>query len=131
LTAQRGEKQPKRTMWFRGQGVPILYSSRRKDIFGSEDWIARGTTQKIGATIFATVFFGGSVALFVASPLVRAEISEAVGGVLGRVFGVMLAVLAFVVACAGIFLSFRLMRGIVRAFHSSNTGKFPSDTNRT
>jgi hypothetical protein len=32
LIMQKGERQTKRTMWFRGQNVAILYSSRRKDI---------------------------------------------------------------------------------------------------
>lgn len=104
-------------MWFRGQNVPILYGRGRKDIFGSEDWTARGTIQRIGATIFATGFFCGSVALFLASLLIRAEISEIVGGVLGQIFGTVLAVLAFLVACIGMFLTFRVVRGIVRSFY--------------
>ncbi len=104
-------------MLFRGQNVPILYGLGRKNILGSEDWTARGTIQKIGATIFAIGFFCGSVALFVASFLVRAEISETVGGVLGPIFGSLLAVLAFLVACMGMFLTFRLARGIVRSFY--------------
>ena len=104
-------------MWFRGQNVPVLYGRGRKGIFGSEDWIARGTIPKIGATIFATVFFCASVALFIASLLVRTEISETVGGVLGPIFGTVLAVLAFVVSCIGMFLTFRLARGVVRSFY--------------
>jgi len=104
-------------IWFRGQNVPILYGRGRKNILGSEDWTARGTIQKIGATIFATGFFCGSVALFVASLLVRAEISKSVGGVLGPIFGTVLAVLAFLVASIGMFLTFRLMRGVVRSFY--------------
>jgi hypothetical protein len=104
-------------MRFRGQNVPILYGRGRKSIFGTEDWTARGTIQKIGATIFATGFFCASVALFVASLLIRAQVSENVGGVLGQIFGTVLAVLALVVACIGMFLTFRLVRGIVRSFY--------------
>ena len=59
LKMQKGERDAKRTMWFRGRNVPILYGSDRKDILGSGDWIARGTIQRIGATIFATGFFCG------------------------------------------------------------------------
>lgn len=102
-------------MWFKGQYVPILYGSGRKGIFGSEDWVARGTVQKIGATIIATIFFCGSVAFFIAGLLVRAELSENVGGVLGQILGTLLTLLAFLVACIGIFLTFRLVRGIVRS----------------
>ena len=64
LTVQKEERQPKRMMWFRGQSVPILYGRGRKGIFASEDWIARGTIQRIGAIIVATVFillFGWSL----------------------------------------------------------------------
>jgi hypothetical protein len=114
---QKEERQTKRMMWFRGQNVPILYSTRRKDIFGSEDWIARGTIQRIGTIIVALVFFCGSAALFVASPLLRDEIVETIGGVLGRIAGTGLAAFAILVACIGMFLTFRLVRGVVRAFY--------------
>ena len=116
LEMKNRERQTKRTMWFRGQNVPILYSTRRKDIFGSEDWIARGTLQRIGTIIFATVFFCGSAALFVASPRLRDELSEMIGGVLGRIVGTGLAAFAILVACIGMFLTFRLVRGVVRAY---------------
>src|SRR5260370_30935229 len=102
---QKGERQTERTMWFRGQNVPILYSSTRKDIFGSEDWIARGTIQKIGTTIFATVFFCGSIALFVASLLIRAPTLEMVVRVWGQIFWFFLAVLPFCVSCAWVFFA--------------------------
>ncbi len=114
---QKGERQAKRTTWFRGQNVPILYSTGRKDILGSEDWIARGTIQRIGTIIIATVFFCGSAALVVASPLLRDEISEMIGGVLGLIVGTGLAAFAILVACIGMFLTFRLVRGVVRAFN--------------
>ena len=111
------QRQEAGQIWFRGQNVPILYGRGRKNIFASEDWIARGTIQKIGATIIATVFFCGSVALFVAGLLVRAELSKTLGGVLGQISGTVLAVLAFLVACIGMFLTFRLARGVVRSFY--------------
>ena len=117
LKMQKGERDAKRTMWFRGQNVPILYGSDRKDILGSGDWIARGTIQRIGATIFATGFFCGSIALVVASPRLRDEIWEAIGGVSGQVFGTLLAGFAFLVACIGMFVTFRLLRAVVRSFY--------------
>ncbi len=110
----------KATVWFRGQYVPILSGTGRKDIFGSEAWIAKGTTQRVGASIFATVLFCGSIALFVASLLLTTETSFMVGGVLGHVFGLGLSVLAFMVGCMGMFLTFRLVRGIIRSFHKVN-----------
>jgi uncharacterized membrane protein YdjX (TVP38/TMEM64 family) len=73
--------------------------------------------KKIGATIFTTGLFCGSVALFVASFLARAEISKNVGGVLGQVFGFTLAMLAFFAASASMFLTFRLARGVIRSFY--------------
>jgi hypothetical protein len=114
---QKGERQTKRTLWFRGQNVPILYSRGRADGLLSTDWVARGTIQRIGATIFATGFFCGSAALFVASLSMRAQTSEIMGGVLGQIFGIVLAILAFLVACIGMFLTFRLVRGVVRSLH--------------
>src|SRR5260370_24948869 len=98
-------------IWFRGHYVPILYSPGRTGRFLSKDWVAKGTTQRIGAIIFATVFFCGSTALFFASILMRAQISEAMRGVLGQIFGIVLAALAFLVACFGMLLTFRLCRG--------------------
>lgn len=117
---QKGERQTKRTTWFKGQNIPILYGSARKDLFGSEAWIATGTIRKVGATIFAAVFFCGSLALFAASLLVRGEISENVGGVVGQVCGFILAVLSLLIACAGMFLAVRMARGVVRSFHNRN-----------
>jgi hypothetical protein len=116
VRVQKGEGQTKRTMWYRGQFVPILYGRSRKDIFGSEDWVAKGTIQRIGALVFAAAFFCGSIALPFAGVLVRAEISQRMAGILGQVFGMGLAVLAFLVACTAMLLSFRLVRGVVRSF---------------
>lgn len=117
LEMQNRERQTKRTMWFRGQNVPILYGQGRKDIFGSEYWVARGTIQKIGVIILATVFFCASGALFVASRSIRAEVSEFVNGVPGQLFGTALAVFAVGVALCGMFLTFRLVRGVFRSFY--------------
>jgi len=107
----------KRTVWFRGHYVPILSGTGRKNLFASEEWIARGTTQRVGASILAAGFFCGSIALFVASLLLTAKTSHMVGGVLGYIFGLGLSVLAFLVGCTGMFLTFRLVRGIVRSFY--------------
>lgn len=117
LEMQNRERQTKRTMWFGGQNVPILYGQDRKDIFGSEYWVARGTIQKIGVIILATVFFCASGALFVASRSIRAEVSESVNGVPGQLFGTALAVFAVGVALCGMFLTFRLVRGVFRSFY--------------
>jgi hypothetical protein len=117
IEIQSRERHTKRTMWFRGQSVPILYGQDRKDIFGSEYWVARGTIQKIGTIILAAVFFCASVALFVASRSIRAEVSESVNGVPGQLFGTGLAVFAVVVALCGMFLTVRLVRGIFRSFY--------------
>lgn len=111
------ERQPKNTMWFRGQFVPTLYGRSRKDIFGSKDWVAKGTLQRVGAIIFAVVFFCGAIALPFAAILARVEISQSTGGAWGQVFGTGLAALAFLVAFAAMLLSFRLVRGIVRSFY--------------
>lgn len=113
---KREPRPEKRTVWIRGQSVPVLYGRSRKDTFGSEDWVAKGTIQRIAAIMFATVFFCGSIALLFAGVLVRAEISQSTGGVLGQAFGIGLALLAFLVAGIGMLLTFRLVRGVVRSF---------------
>jgi hypothetical protein len=104
-------------MWFRGQYVPILYSSDPKGRFLSKDWVARGALQRIGAIIFGTVFFCGSSGLFFSSFVTRARIADATGGVLGQIFGTILALIAFLVACVGMLLTFRIARGVVRSFY--------------
>lgn len=113
---QKRERQPKDMMWFRGQFVPIVYGRSRKGIFGSKDWVARGTLQRVGASIFAAVFFCGAIALPFAAILVRAEISQT-RGIWGQICGIGLAALAFWVAFAAMLLSLRLVRGIVRSFY--------------
>jgi len=65
----------------------------------------------------ATVFFCASGALFVASRSIRAEVSESVNGVPGQLFGTALAVFAVGVALCGMFLTFRLVRGVFRSFY--------------
>jgi hypothetical protein len=103
-------------MWFRGQYVPILSGRSRKDVFGSEDWAARGTVQRIGAAIFSIVLFCGSVGLFVASPFVRVQTVQDMGGILGQVFGTVLLVLSVLVASGIMFVALRLAQGVVRSF---------------
>jgi hypothetical protein len=96
-------------MWFRGQFVPILYGSSRKDVFGSEVWVCRSTIQRIGAILFATVFLGGGIALLFTVPAMRVEIAQATGDFWGQVFGIALAVPACLVACTAILLALRLV----------------------
>jgi hypothetical protein len=104
-------------MWLRNQPDPILYGSSRKDTFGSEKWVAKGTIQKIGAITFAAGLFSGSIALLFAGVFLRAEISQSTGGVLGQAFGIGLALLALLVAGTAMLLTFRLVRGVVRSFY--------------
>jgi hypothetical protein len=110
-------RKTKPTMWFRGQYIPILYSRNRASIFGTEQWVARGTMQRIGAIIFALIFFCGSIGLFLASVMVRGQIAAETGGFLGQVFGIAFSVLAFCVGCFALLLTFRLARGVARSFH--------------
>jgi hypothetical protein len=116
FSSGKGEPQGNRTAWFRGQYVPILGAGTRKDMLGTESWVARGTIQRIGASIFAVVLFSSSVALFVASLFVRQEILAYAGGTLGQIVGFALTVLALVGASLVMFLAFRIVRGIVRSF---------------
>jgi len=103
-------------MWFRGQYVPVLSGRSKKSIFLSEDWVARGMTQRIGATVFAIVLLCGSILLVVGSFLLRTETSQDAGGILGQILGAMLGVLTLVVASFFVFLAFRLGRGTIRSF---------------
>jgi len=116
LTVKNQKRQTKRTMWFRGQYVPILYGRTRKDIFGSEDWAPSGTVQRIGAGIFAAGFFCASVAFFVASPFIRLQTLRDMGGIFGQVFGTVLLVLAVLVASGIMFAALGLAQGVVRSF---------------
>jgi len=104
-------------MWFRGQYVPILYSRNRASIFGTEQWVARGTMQRIGAIIFAMIFLCGSIGLFLASIVVRGQIAAETGGFLGEVFGIAFTVLGFCVGCFALLLTYRLARGVARSYH--------------
>src|SRR5580700_8902848 len=116
IPRQNTEPQTKRMVWFRGQYVPVLYNSDRANIFAAERWVARGPIQRIGAIIFATIFFCGSMALFVASIFVRPQIAQTTGGILGQVFGITFAVLAFLGGCVALLLSYRIARSVIRAF---------------
>ena len=97
--------------------MPILSGRSRKDVFGSEDWAARGTVQRIGAAIFSIVLFCGSVGLFVASPFIRVQTLQDMRGIVGQVFGTMLLVLAVLAVSGIMFVAFRLGQGVVRSFH--------------
>ena len=101
----------------RSQNPPILQNHGRYPRFGSKDWIARGAIQRIATTIIATVYLFGSVAIFVASLLVRDDTSDKLGDVLGLISGILLTLLAFFLACAGMFFAIRLLRSVVRSFH--------------
>ena len=116
FSSGKGEPHGKRTVWFSGQYVPLLRASTRKDMLGTENWVAKGTVQRIGATIFAMVFFCLSVGLFAASFFLRQEVLAYTGGILGEVFGFALVVLALVGATLVMFLTFRIVRGLVRSF---------------
>jgi len=116
VSSGKGERQGKRMVWFTGQYVPILHASTRKDMPGTERWVARGTTQKIGAIIFAIVFFCTSVALLVASLFIRAEVLAYSGGIMAQIVGVALTVLTLVGASLVMFLTFRIVQGLIRSF---------------
>jgi hypothetical protein len=116
MRIENGKQQSKNTMWFKGQNVPILYGSDRKGIFGSESWFAKGTIQRIGATVFASVCFGCAAALFVSLRRLGAEVMGDVGGLSGQIFATALVACALAMACTCLFLTFRLTRGIVRSF---------------
>jgi len=105
--------------WFseHPQTTPIPQNRGRYRGFLSKDWIARGAIQRIGTTLIAIGFLFGSVALFVASLPVRNETSDKLGDVLGPLSGTLLAVLAFFLACAAMFLAIRLLRSVARSFY--------------
>ncbi len=113
-----GKHRYDRPMRFNGhlQSSPRLRSYGRKDIILSKDWRARGSVQRVGACILATVLLLGSAALFVASALLRAQVSNGVAGVLGQVLGTALALLPLFIACALTFFAGRLIKGIARSF---------------
>lgn len=85
-------------------------------MLGTENWIARGTVQRLGASLFALVCFCLAVSLSVAIFFVKAEVREDVGGGLGEILGLVLASGAFLGACLATFLAFRVVRGLVRSF---------------
>jgi hypothetical protein len=109
----------KRPMRFteRPRNVPILQSRGPRDSLLSKGWTARGAIQSVGATIVAVGFLLGSVALFIGSIVVRAQTAEMIGGILGQIFGIMLAMLAFSLACALMFLAARFLQGVARSFY--------------
>lgn len=98
------------------QDPPRLRTRGPQDSLLSKDWRARGATQRIGATVFATVLLFGSVALVAACVLLRIQVSEAVGGISGQVLGSAIALFPFLIACVLTFLAIRLIKGISRSF---------------
>jgi hypothetical protein len=113
-----GRNRHDRPMRFSGhsQSSPRVRSYGRKDIILSKDWRARGSIQRVGACILATVLLLGSVALFVASALLRAQVSNGVAGVSGQVLGAAVALLPLFIACALTFFAGRLIKGVARSF---------------
>jgi hypothetical protein len=99
------------------QDPPRLRTTGPKDNFFSKDWTARGGVQRVGASLFATLFLLGSVALFVGGVMLRVQVSEAVDGILGQALGTAVALLPFLMACALIFVTVRLIKGVSRSFH--------------
>jgi hypothetical protein len=86
-------------------------------MLGTEDWVARGTIQKVGASFSAAVFFCLSAALFVASIFIRDEVLAYAGkGIFGQIVGAAIPALVFLAASLIMFLSFRIVRGVVRSF---------------
>ena len=96
--------------------MPVLETVGPADIVLSKNWVARGVTQRIGATIIAIVFLLCSVALFAGSLMLRSRTSEIMGGVLGQMFGITLTMLGFLLAFVGAFLAMRLLVGVGRSF---------------
>ena len=94
-----------------------LLSYGPEDIILSKEWTARGTVQRIGASVFATILFLGSAALLLAGLLLWAQVSNAMGGILGQMLGALLALSPFFLACGLMFFAARLIRGIYRSFH--------------
>jgi len=86
-------------------------------MLGTEDWVARGTIQRVGASFFAAVFSCLSAALFVASLYIRGEVlAYAGGGIIGQIAGAAITALVVPGASLVMFLSFRIVRGVVRSF---------------
>jgi hypothetical protein len=116
LLAFQNRKQRSSRVWFKDKNVPILRVSTRKDMLGTEDWVARGTIQRVGASFSAAVFFCLSAALFVASLYIREEVlAYAGGGIVAQIAGAALTALVVLGASLIMFLSFRIVRGVVRS----------------
>lgn len=92
-----------------------LLSYGPKDIILSKDWTARGTVQRVGASVFATILLLGSIALLLAGFLLWAQVSNAIAGTLGQMLGALLALLPFFIAYGLTFFAVRLIRGICRS----------------
>ena len=97
--------------------IPRLRTTGPKDNFFSKNRRARGGVQRVGAGIFATLLLLCSVASLLAGVVLRAQVSDAVDGVLGLALGTGAALVPFLVACALIFFAVRLIKGVSRSFH--------------
>jgi hypothetical protein len=116
MSLQNREHRPKGMMWFGGQYVPILSSSSRKDMPGTEAWVARGNVQRIGVSFLAMFLLCFSVALVVSTPFLAAEILREVDGFMGRMLGTVLVALVLAGASLVMFMSFRMFRGVARSY---------------
>lgn len=95
---------------------PILRATGPEDNLLSKDWVAKSAVQRIGVAMIATVFFLGSCFMLLASTLLKTDPStRALGNFLGPATMFLLGGLAFLIAGIGLFVSIRLMRGVVRS----------------
>jgi hypothetical protein len=99
------------------QDTPRLNTTGPKDNCFSKDWKARGGVQRVGASLFATLFLLTSVAVFVGGLMLRAQVVYAVDGIWGHALGTAVALLPFLMACFLIFVAVRLIKGVSRSFH--------------
>jgi hypothetical protein len=96
---------------------PILRSLGPKDILLSMDWVARGTVQRIGASILATISLFGAIGLFVGSLVLMTQSSVRINGILEPISRVVLTVIGLFLSWIAVLITIRLYRGIARSFH--------------
>jgi hypothetical protein len=96
---------------------PILRSLGPKDILLSMDWVARGTVQRIGASILATISLFGAIGLFVGSLVLMTQSSGGINGVLEPISRIVLTVIGLFLSWIAILITIRLYRGVARSFH--------------
>src|SRR5258708_2330153 len=102
--------------------LPRLRTTGSKDKFFSKDWKARGRVQQVGVSLFAALFLLSSLAMIVGSAMLQVEVSNEVGGILGRVFGAVAALVPCLAACALVFFAVRLIKGVRMAGALNRTG---------